>query len=48
MKALTQSKDELEKCIKEQEIHKDVSIPRTDDLVDEVSFLKSKVYFYTV
>ena len=36
-----QSKDELEKCIKEQEINKDVSLPKTDDLVDEVSFLSN-------
>ena len=41
MKALIQSKEELEKCIKEQElINKDVSVPKTDDLVDEVNFLR--------
>ena len=34
-----QSKEELEKCIKEQVINKDVSLPKTDDLVDEVSSL---------
>ena len=42
MKALIQSKEELEKCIKEQELNKDVSVPKTDDLVDEVPFLKPK------
>ena len=36
----------MEKCIKEQEINKHVSVPRTDDLVDEVLLLKSNVYFY--
>ena len=36
-----QSKEELEKCIKEQEINKDVSLPKTDDLVDEVPFLSN-------
>ena len=45
MKALTQSKEELEKCIKEQETNKDVSVPKTDDLVDEVVFLKPKFTF---
>ena len=34
VKALMQSKEELEKCIKEQAINKDA--PKTDDLVDEV------------
>ena len=38
MKALIQSKEEVEKCIKEQETNKDVSVPKTDDLVDEVAF----------
>ena len=32
-----QSKEELERCIKEQEVSKDVSLPKTDDLVDEVA-----------
>ena len=45
VKALIQSKEELEKCIKEQELNKDVSVPKTDDLVDEVPFLKPKFTF---
>ena len=32
-----QSKEELERCIKEQEVSKGVSLPKTDDLVDEVA-----------
>ena len=32
-----QSKEELERCIKEQEVSQDVSLPKTDDLVDEVA-----------
>ena len=37
VKSLMQSKEELERCIKEQEVSKDVSLPKTDDLVDEVA-----------
>ena len=37
VKSLMQSKEELERCIKEQEVSQDVSLPKTDDLVDEVA-----------
>ena len=37
MKTLQQNKEDLEKCIKEQGPINDVSVPKTDDLVDEVN-----------
>ena len=37
MKALQQNKEDLEKCIKEQGSMNEVSVPKTDDLVDEVN-----------